>query len=95
MKKLKRADNERLLLMTKAIAQPMRLSILRFLVENPNCYTKDIVAALPISQATVSQHVKQLRDAGWLASEQDCQMTSHWLDDQNIKWFKKTINDVF
>ncbi len=95
MKKLTQGENTRLLLMMKAIGQPMRLSILQFLVANPNCYTRDMVDALPISQATVSQHVKQLREAGWLASEQDCQMTTHWLHDENIRWFKKSVNRMF
>lgn len=94
-KNLNGADQLRLLKMFKAIGHPMRFEILQFLMANPNCYTKDIVEHLPISQATVSQHIKQLRDAGWLASEAVCQMTSHWLDQPNIEWFKETVGEIF
>lgn len=94
-KKLDKAEEQRLLGMLKAIGHPMRFEILQFLISHPNCYTKEIVEHLPISQATVSQHIKQLREAGWLSSEVVCQMTHHWLDMTNIEWFKQTIGDIF
>lgn len=92
---LSTTEKQRLLTMMKAIGHPMRFEILQFLMLNPNCYTKDIVEHLPISQATVSQHIKQLREAGWLSSEAVCQMTSHWLDLANIEWFKQTVGEMF
>ena len=95
IKKVNKVDQQRLVTMMKAVGHPMRFEILQFLMSHPNCYTKDIVAHLPISQATVSQHIKQLREAGWLASEAVCQMTSHWLDEPNIKWFKQTVGEMF
>lgn len=88
-------EQTRLLAMLKAISHPMRLAILQYLIANPHCYTKEIVDHLPISQATVSQHIKQLREAGWLASEAVCQMTYHWLEPENIAWFKQTVGEVF
>ncbi len=88
-------SEQRLLTMFKAISHPMRFAILQFLVANPHCYTKEIVDHLPISQATVSQHIKQLRNAGWLSSEAVCQMTYHWLDQTNIDWFKQTVDSTF
>lgn len=88
-------DHAKLVQMLKAISHPMRFAILQFLIANPHCYTKEIVDHLPISQATVSQHIKQLREAGWLSSEAVCQMTYHWLDQANIDWFKQAINVSF
>lgn len=93
--KLSTAEKERLVIMMKAIGHPMRFEILQFLISHPHCYTKEIVEHLPISQATVSQHIKQLREAGWLASEAVCQMTSHWLDESNIEWFKRSVGEMF
>ena len=46
-------------------------------------------------QATVSQHIKQVREAGWLSSEAVCQMTYHWLDEANITWLKEMVGDIF
>ncbi len=94
-KKLTESEQLRLLNMMKAISHPSRFEILQFLLANPNCYTKEIVDHLPLSQATVSQHIKQLREAGWLSSEAVCQMTYHWLNEANIEWFKQTVGDIF
>ena len=95
VKNLGSQGQRRLLAMMKAISHPMRFEILQFLLMHPNCYTKDVVDHLPISQATVSQHIKQLREAGWVASEAKCQMTCHWLDEENIIWFKDTVGEIF
>ncbi|MEM7127609.1 MAG: metalloregulator ArsR/SmtB family transcription factor [Chloroflexota bacterium] len=88
-------DELRLIQMFKALSHPVRFSILKFLLMHPNCYTKDIVEAMPIAQATVSQHIKILRQAGWVAAEAKCQATCHWLDEENIAWFKTKVGDIF
>ena len=48
--------------MFKVLGNPIRFQILKFLLTHPGCITGDIVNAVPIAQATVSQHLK--RDAG-------------------------------
>ena len=58
-------EQERLVRMFKALGNPTRFEILKFLVTHPGCITGDIVEYLPIAQATVSQHLKVLREAGW------------------------------
>lgn len=88
-------NSDRLVKMFKALGNPVRLQILQFLLAHPNCMTKDVVEALPLSQATVSQHIKILCEAGWVASEAKCQATCHWLDEENIAWFKQVVDDVF
>ena len=55
--------------MLKAAGNPIRFEILKFLVTHPGCITGAIVDHLPIAQATVSQHLKVLRDAGWIEGE--------------------------
>ncbi|TXI77449.1 MAG: ArsR family transcriptional regulator, partial [Flavobacteriales bacterium] len=42
----------------KAMAHPARIAILRFLIEKRSCVCGDIVNELPLSQSTVSQHLK-------------------------------------
>ncbi|MDZ4765720.1 MAG: metalloregulator ArsR/SmtB family transcription factor [Chloroflexota bacterium] len=58
------ADEFRLALMMKALGHPARMQIVRYLSANPQCITGDIVDVLPLAQATVSQHLKVLREAG-------------------------------
>jgi DNA-binding transcriptional ArsR family regulator len=88
-------NRERLVAMFKALSHPVRFEILQFLLAHPSCITKDVVDALPLSQATVSQHIKILREAGWVASEAKCQATCHWLDNENIAWFKSVVGEIF
>ena len=61
------AEQERLVQMFKALGNPIRFEIMKFLVTRPGCITGDIVEFLPIAQATVSQHLKVLREAGWIS----------------------------
>lgn len=52
-----------------ALAHPARVAILEFLVANPHCFCGEIVEELPLSQATVSQHLKELKKAGFIKGE--------------------------
>ena len=47
----------------KALAHPARIQILTFLASRQECYFGDIHDELPIAKATVSQHLKELKDA--------------------------------
>src|SRR6476619_4555410 len=48
----------------KAIAHPARIAILRKLADDKKCICGELVSALPLSQSTVSQHLKELKNAG-------------------------------
>ena len=50
----------------KALAHPARVSILNLLASKHTCVCGDIVDELPLSQSTVSQHLKELKEAGCL-----------------------------
>lgn len=89
------AEQERLVKMFKALGNPIRFEIMKYLVTHPACITGDIVDFLPIAQATVSQHLQVLREAGWIASEAKCQATCNWLDEENIAWFKSKVGEIF
>jgi ArsR family transcriptional regulator len=49
----------------------MRVSIVRLLLSQGSCICGDIVDSLPLAQATVSQHLKVLRETGWIQGEVD------------------------
>ncbi|GAB4112167.1 MAG: metalloregulator ArsR/SmtB family transcription factor [Thermoflexibacter sp.] len=50
--------------LAKAFAHPARVAILTYLSENQTCICGDLVEALPLSQSTISQHLKELRRIG-------------------------------
>lgn len=58
-----RQQNE-LAAMAKAIAHPARIAILQYLVKKNACVCGDIVDELGLAQATTSQHLKELKNAG-------------------------------
>jgi ArsR family transcriptional regulator len=52
--------------LAKALGHPARVAIVRMLLAKGECVCGDIVGRLPLAQATVSQHLKVLRDSGWI-----------------------------
>lgn len=89
------AEEERLVEMFKAVANAHRFAIMKFLVTHPGCITGDIVSYLPLAQATVSQHLKVLRDAGWIEGTVEGPAVSYCLDSENIAWFREKVGDIF
>jgi ArsR family transcriptional regulator len=88
-------EQERLVAMFKALGNPIRFEILKFLLTHPGCITGEIVDYLPIAQATVSQHLKVLRESGWIQGVTEGPATNYCLQDQNIQWFKAKVGDIF
>ncbi len=81
--------------MFKALGNPTRFEIMKFLVTHPGCITGDIVEYLPIAQATVSQHLKVLRQTGFISGTVEGTATSYCLDEENIAWFRFKVGDIF
>ena len=89
------ADQERLVVMFKALGNPNRFDVLKYLVTHPGCITGDIVDYLPIAQATVSQHLKVLREAGWIDGIIEGPARCYCLNADNIAWFRDKVQNVF
>ncbi|MCB0568604.1 MAG: winged helix-turn-helix transcriptional regulator [Phaeodactylibacter sp.] len=58
------AQQEKLARYAKALSHPARIYILRFLDKQCACYVGNIVDELPMAQSSVSQHLKELKNAG-------------------------------
>ena len=70
----------------KALAHPARIAIIQLLVEKQSCICGDIVDELPISQSTVSQHLKELKEAKLIKGEIDGTSVCYCLDEK--EWLK-------
>ena len=88
-------EQERLVSMFKALGNPTRFEIMKFLVTHLGCITGDIVEYLPIAQATVSQHLKVLRQAGFVSGTVEGTATSYCLDEESIAWFRAKVGEIF
>jgi len=64
-------DDEELAGLAKALGHPARVAIVRLLLERGECVCGGIVDRLPLAQATVSQHLKVLKEAGLIEGEID------------------------
>jgi len=89
------ADEQRLVRLLKAAGNPTRFSILKFLVTHPGCITGDIVDVLPLAQATVSQHLAVLREAGWVVGTTTGPATCYELDAATVGWFRERVAEIF
>ena len=57
--------------MAKGMGHPARVAIVRLLVRTEGCIVGDIVDELPLAQSTISQHLKQLKEAGLIRGDVD------------------------
>ena len=89
------AGQDRLVAMFKALGNPTRFEIMKFLVTHPICITSDIVDFLPLAQSTVSQHLKVLRKAGLIHGEIEGPATNYCLHEENIVWLRQTVGEIF
>ena len=64
----------------KALSHPARLAILQTLAQRGTCVCGEVVDVLPLAQATVSQHLRTLRDAGLVRGEVEGPCTCYCLD---------------
>ena len=62
---------EELAALAWGLAHPARAAILKMLLDRGECICGAIVDSMPLAQATVSQHLKVLKDSGWIEGEVD------------------------
>lgn len=87
-------DNK-LALISKALGHPARIAILKYLLKKESCICGDIVDVLPLSQSTVSQHLKELKNAGLIQGEIEGAKTCYCIDAKEWENAKKLLNDLF
>jgi len=79
-------DNEELARFAKAMGHPTRIAILELLLSLESCYFGDIHKKLTIAKATVSQHLKELREAGLIMGEIETPKVKYYIHKEN--WVK-------
>lgn len=77
-------DQNEIALIAKAIGHPARIAILQYLLQKNACVCGDIVDEIGLAQATVSQHLKELKQAGLIKGDIDGRKVCYCID--NTKW---------
>ena len=62
-------STEDLAAFAKALGHPTRIAILKYLETQSCCFTGDLVDVFPLAQSTISQHLKELKNAGLIQGE--------------------------
>jgi DNA-binding transcriptional ArsR family regulator len=79
----------------KALAHPARVAILQLLIKKQACICGDIVDELPLSQSTVSQHLKELKEAGLIKGDIDGVKICYCIDEKEWENAKSYFDSLF
>ncbi len=80
--------------MFKALAHPARLAILKYLASIKTCITGDIDMEIPLSRTTVSQHLKELRDASLIKGTTEGAKRKYCLNPERIKQLRAMFDEL-
>ena len=79
----------------KALAHPARIIILKHLSSNSCCFTGDLLEVLPLAQSTISQHLKELKDAGLIQGEVNPPKVRYCINNENWQKARTLFDDIF
>lgn len=88
------SQNE-LALWMKALGHPARIAIIEFLLKTNSCICGDIVNELPLSQPTVSQHLKELKSAGIIQGNIEGTAICYCLNPETMQQINDRIGGIF
>ena len=80
--------------LAKALGHPARVAIVRLLLSDGDCICGAIVDRLPLAQATVSQHLKVLKDAGWITGTIDGPRVCYCIKPQTGPRFLELVQEM-
>lgn len=84
-------DQKAIARFAKAMGHPIRMYVLELLSKQTCCYSGDLTEVLPIAKSTLSQHLKELKDAGLIQGEIEAPKIKYCLNQEN--W--KVAQDLF
>ena len=88
-----REQNE-LAILFKAIAHPARIAIVEYLLKTDTCICGDIVNELPLAQPTVSQHLKELKNAGIIKGTIEGTAICYCLSSETLQKFEMYFSAI-
>ena len=88
-------STEDLALFAKALGHPTRIAILKHLESQSCCYTGDLVDVFPLAQSTISQHLKELKNAGLIQGELKPPKIKYCINQENWSKAKTLFAEFF
>ena len=87
------SQNE-LAILTKALGHPARVAIIEHILKVNSCICGDIVNELPLAQPTVSQHLKELKNAGLIKGSVEGNAICYCIDENGFEKVKNFFQNV-
>lgn len=84
-----------LALAAKALAHPARIAIIDFLLKTNTCINGDLVLEIGLAQATVSQHLRELKEIGIIQGRIDGASISYCINPARWNEIKQNFNNLF
>jgi len=88
-------DQKILARFAKAMGHPIRMYVLELLSKQTCCYSGDLTEVLPIAKSTLSQHLKELKDAGLIQGETEAPKIKYCLNQENWKLAQQLFDRLF
>jgi len=79
----------------KAMGHPIRMYVLELLSKQACCYSGDLTDVLPIAKSTLSQHLKELKEAGLIQGEIEAPKIKYCLNRNNWEEAKQLVKKIF
>ncbi len=89
------SEQEKLARFAKALGHPIRIAIIQMLASQECCYHGDMSEVLPIAKSTLSQHLKELKDAGLIQGEITPPTVRYCINQENWKEAKSLFSSFF
>jgi DNA-binding transcriptional ArsR family regulator len=89
------SKQNKLATLLKALAHPARIAIIQHLVKTEHCICGDIVEELGLAQATISQHLKELKNIGIIKGCVEGTSVSYCIDEKVWQQVKKEMETFF
>ncbi len=81
-------------IMAKALGHPARIAIMEYLMKVDSCICGDIVNEIPLAQPTISQHLKELKNAGLIKGNIEGNSICYCIDENAILKFQKYFANI-
>jgi DNA-binding transcriptional ArsR family regulator len=85
----------KLAIMMKALAHPARIAIIQELIKVDSCICGDLVDELGLAQATISQHLKELKNAGLIKGTIEGTSVCYCIDERTWKQYRRELDAFF
>ena len=88
-------EQNQLATFAKAFAHPARIAIIQHIVKNKTCIVGNLTDVLPLSQSTISQHLKELKNSGIIKGEIEGPSICYCINEDNWRFARNMLIGLF